>query len=301
MTGRVKVDSGDRYGRLVVLRECDSVMSGGRSVRRVECICDCGVVKEYWLYSLRNGNTSSCGCFAKEVAGKGVSTHGLSGSAEYRIWQGMIARCKSLSKGGHKDYGGRGIKVCERWANSFEAFYSDMGPRPSAGHSIDRYPDNDGNYEPSNCRWATQKEQCRNRRVNYIVTHNGQSKCVSEWAEEYGFKASVLYERLVTLGWTFEKSVSWPVSDRSDVRSRHPHYRVPLRHRDSAWKREHARLEIIRIAKDIKKLKSTGSQLAKTHRVEESAFIASVESLLNEGWTWNGAVLQTLKELGAVK
>lgn len=104
---------------------------------------------------------------------------------EYCIWSGMRSRCFCKTHKKFHFYGGRGVTVCERW-NKFENFLKDMGPRPSKLHSLDRFPDKNGNYEPGNCRWATQKEQCRNTRRNRMVTIGSSTRCVSEWAEIVG-------------------------------------------------------------------------------------------------------------------
>lgn len=296
----MKITAGDKYGRLTIIREVESKRSGKNIQRCVECRCECGVLKEYRLYTLRNGNTKSCGCLAREATSAMMRTHGLSDTKEFKIWNGMLHRCSNSDSQAYRHYGGRGIKVCERWSTSFEAFLEDMGPRPSAKHSIDRI-DNDGNYEPGNCRWATQKEQARNTRVNYLVEHDGQTKCVAEWAEQCGVKPSILYHRLVNLGWTFEKSVSFPSFSRSYARSCNPHYRVPMKERDASWQREHERLEVMRIARDRLELERCGDSLAKSHRLDASKFKSKVDALLVDGCTWKGAVLITLREMGAVE
>lgn len=123
------------------------------------------------------------------------TTHGASGSPEYVIWTHMKARCFDESDKSYQRYGGRGITVCQRWVNDFPAFYADMGDRPSPLHSIER-KNNEGNYEPGNCRWATATEQARNRRSSVLVEHNGQVKTVAEWAEIHGIKPGVLGQRL---------------------------------------------------------------------------------------------------------
>ncbi|MBD2076323.1 hypothetical protein H6F86_21050 [Phormidium sp. FACHB-592] len=127
----------------------------------------------------------------------------------YSIWDLMIKRCYDPSYGNWIRYGGRGIKVCDRWLNSFEAFVSDMGDRPSPEYSLDR-TDNNADYTPENCRWATAKEQGRNKRNNRLITINGETKCLSEWAESFGISASVVYQRLRS-GWDFQTALKAPV------------------------------------------------------------------------------------------
>jgi hypothetical protein len=114
----------------------------------------------------------------------------------YYIWQAMIRRCECPEATGYGNYGGRGIKVCERWRKSFANFTTDMGPRPSAKHSLDRYPDQNGDYEPGNCRWATVKEQQNNKRTNRLLSHNGRTQTMAQWAEEIGITIYALSERL---------------------------------------------------------------------------------------------------------
>ena len=126
----------------------------------------------------------------------------------WRVYWNMIGRCYSESRPDYRLYGGRGIKVCERWRNDFLAFVADMGPRPSPKHSVDRWPNQNGDYEPSNCRWATQTEQCRNSRKNRIITINDRSQTMSEWAEESGLGAA--FRRRLYLGWSPEEAIQRP-------------------------------------------------------------------------------------------
>lgn len=151
--------AGATFGRLLVLERAGSG-KGGKAQWR--CRCDCGTEKVVSGDQLRSGKTASCGC-RRNDSGPLASgfKHGGAGTTEYEIWSSMKKRCQNPNCRVYPRYGGRGITVCERWSNSFEAFYEDMGPRPSKRHSIDRI-NNDGNYEPGNCRWATQKEQAAN-------------------------------------------------------------------------------------------------------------------------------------------
>jgi hypothetical protein len=150
---------GNRYGRLLVL---DRTANLGKEPRWL-CRCECGTEKLVLGLSLKSGSTRSCGCLAVERTIERSTTHGRTGTTEWKAWAAMIARCSNENIKSYKDYGGRGISVCDRW-KSFEAFFSDMGERPSSNHQLDRI-DNNGNYEPSNCRWSTRKQNMQNRRV----------------------------------------------------------------------------------------------------------------------------------------
>lgn len=162
--------TGERFNRLTVLGDREPfVRRDGRRTAIWRCRCDCGNEVDVRAYSLKVGKTKSCGCLNDEqrvITGRAKATHGATtGRAEtreYVAWKAMIQRCEYAGASSYPQYGGRGIRVCEAWRRSFEKFFADMGPKPSAIHSMDRI-DSTGNYEPGNCRWATRTEQNRNR------------------------------------------------------------------------------------------------------------------------------------------
>ena len=157
-------------------------------------LCDCGKSFEANGYSVRSGKVTSCQDCAKERVRLASVKHGKTETPEFEIWMGMHTRCYNAKRKEFKNYGGRGIVICNRWRESFENFLADMGHRPSPNHSIERY-DNDGNYEPGNCKWATDTEQSNNRRTNVNVTINGVTKTASQWANEYGVQATTVLLR----------------------------------------------------------------------------------------------------------
>lgn len=184
--------TGSVFGRLTALE-----ISGRRCGQlKWKCICECGSTTEVFGAALRSGHTRSCGCLNDEILANRARTHGKSRSGEfqkeYTAWCSMKTRCKSS----RKDYGGRGIRVCDRWKNSFEDFLSDVGPAPSAEHSIDRFPNNDGNYEPGNVRWAKVLEQNNNTRKNVFLEYGGERLSVSRWAAKLGIGRSTLHARI---------------------------------------------------------------------------------------------------------
>lgn len=139
----------------------------------------------------------------------------MKNSPEYTAWVNMRGRCLNPNNAGYKNYGGRGIMVCTRW-KAFTAFYADMGPRLLPSLTIDRI-NNDGDYEPGNCRWATQKQQRRNARSNHHLTFHGETMCMSEWEERLGMNPSVLSSR-IRRGWNVERALTEPLHNR--LRSR---------------------------------------------------------------------------------
>jgi len=173
-----------------------------------ECDCICGNKMYMLQYDILKKKTMSCGCFQKEVVKeiliKRNTSHGLSKTREYKIWQGIKKRCFNNRFKFYPHYGGRGITICKSWLN-FESFLADMGPCPE-GHSIDRI-NNDGNYEPKNCRWAKDEIQANNKRSNRILDCFGEKLTMSMAAEKYRINYKMLHRRL-KLGWPIEKALT---------------------------------------------------------------------------------------------
>lgn len=157
------------------------------------CLCDCGVIKEVRVYSLIDGKSRSCGCLSKEITAKRELIHGNSAKPEYLIWIKIKHRCNNPKDRQYPNYGGRGILLCKKWLD-FEEFSKDMGPRPGPKHTIDRI-NNNGNYEPGNCRWATKKEQNNNKRNNVLVEIGSEIKTIAGWAAASGLRHSTILER----------------------------------------------------------------------------------------------------------
>src|SRR5262245_50975043 len=143
----------------------------------------------------------------------GGASHGRR-TPEYKSWDLMKSRCYNPHDRSYARYGGRGITVCKRWRYSFANFLADMGPRPSPRHSLDRFPDQNGNYEPGNCRWATRKQQANNRHGNRLLTHEGLTLTTSQWSERLGMPRYLLYLRF-RLGWSVAAALTTPKAPRT--------------------------------------------------------------------------------------
>jgi hypothetical protein len=194
--------AGKRFGRW-------SVISLDESSKRVKwlCVCDCGNKRSVYAFCLKDGQSGSCGCGRNEK----VTRHGMFGTKIYRIWAGILERCNPKNTSNRRyshNYAARGITVCDRWKD-FVNFYADMGDPPE-GMSIDRI-DNDGNYCPENCRWASRKTQANNTRKNKIVEIDSEKMTVKQAAERFGVKYTTLYRRIFVAGMSPQESVKSPV------------------------------------------------------------------------------------------
>lgn len=212
--------AGQRFGRLVAVSPLRRVRDNCICWR---CVCDCGNEAIVYGAHLRKGHTASCGCSKGEFIGDRFRRHGLSHTTTHNIWNGLRARCNNQNNGAYGSYGGRGITYDPRW-EVFENFLEDMGECPP-GMSIDRYPDNDGPYCKSNCRWATKTEQANNRRSSRIVEFRGKTMTVAELARETGVPAGRIHSRLSS-GYTVEDAVNSPThvvraSQKYEYRGQH--------------------------------------------------------------------------------
>lgn len=209
----IPININSRFGRLTVIGHGETRYSC--YVRYWECRCDCGTVKLISANRLRNGDCKSCGCLRREVSAErmkttarthGEAVHGQE-TVEFQTWSSRVSACTSPKNVSYKNYGGRGIKICEGYRLSYPLFLKDVGRRPSGSHSIDRI-NNNGHYScgkcdqcltndwPFNLRWATPKQQARNRRDNHMLTINGETLCLSEWEERHGLPKRILSKRI---------------------------------------------------------------------------------------------------------
>lgn len=186
--------TGERYNRLIAMRR---VANKGRQTRWL-FMCDCGSETEASLGAVRSGEIKSCGCLIGEANRKRLLKHGYGGTPTYLSWQNAKGRCFNPKNKRYPDYGGRGITMCDRWRDSFEAFLEDMGERPE-GTSIDRI-ENDGNYEPGNCRWARKGQQNGNVRGRTRIEHEGQTYSIKEFASLMNVDFANLYYRIRKAG-----------------------------------------------------------------------------------------------------
>lgn len=201
---RVKDLTGNKYGRLTVLYYTRM----GKKQAKWMCECECGNKTEVFGSAIVGGGTKSCGCLLKINSHR---THGMSNTRLYSVWKWMRMRCERPGTNSYDRYGGRGIKVCDRWLE-FENFYEDMGDTYQEGLQLDRI-DFDGNYCPENCKWSTTKEQANNRVTNVFVEYKGEKYTVTQLAEKIGMNQQTLRDR-IHAGWGVDKAVETPVRKR---------------------------------------------------------------------------------------
>ena len=184
----------------------------GKNVKYANCVCECGVKFESFLGHVKDGHTKSCGCRRISSAKKSFTTHGYTVGKNlhptYKTWRGIRNRCLVTTNPKFSRYGGRGIKICKRWMD-FKNFLADMGVKPTPQHSIERI-NNNGNYSPKNCKWATTAEQSRNRRSNIWLEFKGEKMICADWAKRVGINYATLKYR-IKAGWSAEKVLCTPL------------------------------------------------------------------------------------------
>lgn len=210
MMARIKDLSGQKFNMLTVI----SYYGNTEDHKAVWlCRCDCGVEKPIAAAKLKQGQ-KSCGCLSATANTRKKSYHGKRGTGAYVSWSRMIQRCNYDGYDGTARYKGRGVSVCERW-RTFVNFLEDMGDRPE-GCSLDRI-NNEGDYEPSNCRRADQKTQARNKSTTKTYEYRGQKKILDDWADEFGINRNTLTDRVSTLGWGITEAIERPIQARDNA------------------------------------------------------------------------------------
>jgi hypothetical protein len=217
---RFKDLTGQVFGRLTVI----SYHGKRKKSTCWLCRCLCGKSKVVQASNLVQGTSQSCGCLRAEMMAESKTVHGYARVGKrhpmYNIWVDIRRRCYTKSSSQYRHWGGKGVRMCDRWLNGedgltgFECFLADMGERPSLLHSVDRYPDKTGNYEKSNCRWATDQEQNNNRANNRIVEYDGRSMTLQQAIRLCGLKEHTVRDRL-RMGWTAERALTQPVLKRN--------------------------------------------------------------------------------------
>ena len=205
--------TGKIFGKLRVVNRAENDKTGKA---RWNCNCACGGITISSSGNLRSGGAKSCGCVNKERIRLLKLTHNKCYTPEYETWAGMVKRCYNSNNKAFKNYGGRGIKICNEWRKSFSAFYDYVGQRPTLKHTIERIDNNRG-YFPGNVKWATRKEQNNNRRSNHNITFEGRTMNLTQWAKTLSINRLTLSSRIVIQGWSTEKAFCSPVKHHSQT------------------------------------------------------------------------------------
>ncbi len=224
MSNRYNIIPGQVFNSLTVIKEVEPhVTPGGTKKRRALCLCICGKEQTFWYCEIKKGGTKSCGCKKGEYVTQNKTEHGLCKSEVYQSWTAMCTRCNNPNSVKYKNYGGRGIKICDEWLK-FENFYADMGHPPETKgyrYTIERI-DVDGDYAPENCKWVSAKEQAHNKTNNVKVVVNGIEKNLLDVYDDYvaknpnsTLKYKTIVSRIKTYGWSVEKAFSTEVKKKA--------------------------------------------------------------------------------------
>lgn len=242
-----------RFGRLVVVARVENDQFGKA---RWRCRCDCGGETTTRANTLLKGETQSCGCLhlesVRRARSHGQARQGDQRNPLYRVWCSAKARCHAATDKGYPNYGGRGIVMCNRWREDFALFLADMGPRPP-GYTLGRI-DNDGPYSPENCRWETYQQQGRNTRRNFLISYQGETLTIGEWATRVGLDEGMLYYRIRTARWPIKRALTTPSTP--PVGEDHPGHKL-------------SDADVAQIRAEVATGRSQGS-LARQYRVAQS-------------------------------
>lgn len=198
-----------RFGKLVVK---ELIGKNKHNKAMWLCVCDCGNNHVSTTSDLLSNKCMSCGCYKREKTIANNTTHNMSGTRLYCIWSNMLQRCYNVNHPQYKNYGARGIVVCDEWKNDFECFFDwSMSNGYDKRLTIDRI-DNNGMYEPNNCRWITQHQQSFNRRTNRLLKHNGETRSVTEWCTILNLPPNTIFNRLYR-GWDSERALTTPIKN----------------------------------------------------------------------------------------
>ncbi len=205
---RIQINNGDIFHFLTVVK---LAKKGDKGQIKWVCKCRCGNQSIVASSTLARGDSRSCGCYNIQRIKETATIHGMHGTVEYHSWQSMLRRCLNKNNPAYKNYGGRGIVVCKRWLE-FKNFYKDMGRRPN-GMSLDRIDNNKG-YSKENCRWASRSEQNNNNRRNRLITYDGITLNIAQWARKSKISRQTLYDRLFKLKWDFRQAITSNFKER---------------------------------------------------------------------------------------
>lgn len=210
--------TGREFEECVVIKRSDKLSKDGKKIFW-ECECKCGNTFTARGSDIRSGNTKSCGCLVKKKARTRKGAHGQRNSRIYTIWNNMKLRCYNKNQNNYFNYGGRGIKICDEWKNDFTTFYNwAIENGYSDELSIERI-NNDGDYEPSNCKWANLHEQARNKRNNRFLEHDGKKMIAPDWSKVTGIPEKIIYDRM-TKGWDDERVLTQPIGKSTKSKER---------------------------------------------------------------------------------
>jgi hypothetical protein len=212
MSKLVQPNIGDKIGKCIYLGPLPVPLNTPTSRRKAKFRCTCGQDFVGYFNKIITEEVTSCGCLRLKMLHKALFKHGESNNKtpEFNIWNKMKQRCNNPASKEWVNYGGRGITVCKSWQKSYSSFLRNMGRRPSKRHSLDRI-DNDKGYYPSNCRWATKREQSVNKRNNLIIKYKGVSKALVEWTDEFSMPFALVRNRIRKLGWTPAEALTTPI------------------------------------------------------------------------------------------